>query len=189
MFWVYCPTETGSCVHTLSRTQENWLLVLWAWKFEVLMLLAKTCRELHLLRNNTVLFLTVVTLGGVLACLNGSFAACCRRMKLRQLPPPAFSLCRLSSSGAVTPDVKGQLSPQSVAWQNGRPIHKMDTPVMAGCFMAGVGLALPPSCPFLWCKCWYLWPLSRPFLTRKGWWYRRVLQCLSLAYRLVTHAI
>lgn len=97
MFWIYCPMEVGSCMHIPSYAQENWLLVLWIWKSRVLVLLAKTCRELRLLRNNTVLVFPFVILGGVLAHLNVPFVACRRRMKLLSLSPPAFSLCRLNS--------------------------------------------------------------------------------------------
>lgn len=75
----------------------------------MLVLLAKICRELHLLCNNTVIFFPFVALGGVSV---PKWTLCCL---LQQLPPLAFSLCRLNSPVAVTPDMRCQLSPQSVA--------------------------------------------------------------------------
>jgi len=64
--------EVVSCIRVLSLGQENWLLVLRVWKSCKLVLLAKTHRELCLLQKNMVFFFPFVTLGGVLACLNGS---------------------------------------------------------------------------------------------------------------------
>lgn len=67
----------------------------------------------------------------------------------------------------------------------------MVTPVMAGCFMAGLDLALPPSCPhFVVQMLVPLVPLvAFPYQKRMVVQTCGVVQCPSLAYWLVIHAI